>query len=941
MNQEFDKPKNVHINRDDKGVARDLLHGDDPFVSKAPTPQLAAAEYLEKFGSLLGMAKAETANMGLTRSAEATDSGDELRFASEKSQFDSTTVMYQQTRFGLPVWHGGVAIQMKGKPYRVLGAQSTRHADLDAERPTPATLKKLEKLNKSALAKQLGLKEKNDFDAKTLHIDDRRLIVYRYAEAKRVLADAPHDTHDDLVHGHDHVALPLPAVPAAVEEGKHYIALEVHFSLTRRGEGPLNWIAILEAKTLAVLYLRAFVDNANGQVFLIDPMTTNGGPAPNAASAALNPIRTSVALPGLTASSPQALVGSIIRLSDAETPAAAAPTVPVASDFNFDARTNNFAAVNAYYHCDRFFRLLQDLGFTLSGFFGSGTTFPSVVDHRGLGTASVPSGNVINAHCLGTSGGLGILQTTFALADTTNTAQPLGIACDYRVVLHELGGHGVLYPHVHSPNFGFSHSAGDSVAAITCDPESQAPDRFVTFPWVNIGRRHDRTPAAGWGWSGNIALHPFDSALDYGGYNNEQILSTTMFRIYRSMGGDAAELPKRQFASRFAVYLILRAIASLTPATNPSNAAGFATALINADLGDWTSAGLSGGAYGKVVRWSFEKQGLYQPAGTATPNNSAGAPPAVDVYIDDGRHGEYTYQPNHWSCQAIWNRRHADGLLTHEEPVVGVTNYAYVKIKNRGTQAATNVVVKAYHANPAAGLVYPNDWQPMTTAQLAAGNVAPNNTAAIVVGPFQWTPTQVGHECMFMVVSATGDASNISNLTAGDSMPEWRLVPNDNNIGQRNVFPVAGGGGLKGLLATLDKQNIRIKNPHLAPAKMIVKVRMPKFLVERGWSAVLDNPGAGAFSLKSGEVKTVVLRFKTGKEFTANDVIKAKADAVIDIVATADGIVVGGMSYTLDPKVVGRVAAGAPKPGKKGAATKAAAKKTAAKRPAKKAATRK
>ena len=40
---------------------------------------------------------------------------------------------------------------------------------------------------------------------------------------------------------------------------------------------------------------------------------------------------------------------------------------------------------------------------------------------------------------------------------------------------------------------------------------------------------------------------------------------------------------------------------------------------------------------------------------------------------------------------------------------------------------------------------------------------------------------------MFMVVSANGDASNISNLTAGDSMPEWRLVPNDNNIGQRNV----------------------------------------------------------------------------------------------------------------------------------------------------------
>jgi hypothetical protein len=390
------------------------------------------------------------------------------------------------------------------------------------------------------------------------------------------------------------------------------------------------------------------------------------------------------------------------------------------------------------------------------------------------------------------------------------------------------------------------------------------------------------------------------------------------------------------------VYLILRAIASLTPATNPSNAAGFATALINADLGDWTSEGLSGGAYGKVIRWSFEKQGLYQPAGTATPNNNIGAPPAVDVYIDDGRHGEYSYQPNHWSCQAIWNRRHADGLAAHEEPIVGVTNFAYVKIKNRGTQSATNVIVKAYHANPAAGLVYPNDWQPMTTAQLAAPNVAPNNAAEIVVGPFQWAPTQIGHECMFMVVSASGDPSNISNLTAFDSMPEWRLVPNDNNIGQRNVFPVAGGSGLKGLLLSLDKQNIRIKNPLLASARMVVNVQLPKFLVERGWAATFENPDAGVFALKSGEVKVVVLRFKPGKEFTAQDVVKAKSNAVIEVVATADGIVVGGMSYTLDPKPAGaspnRVSAVVKKaPAKKPSAKKPPAKKPPAKKlPAKK-----
>ena len=323
-------------------MVRDLQHTDEPFVSSAPTPQLAAAGYLSQYGSLLGVEPAETANMSLARSAKTTDSGDELRFSSEKSTFDTTTVTYQQTRFGLPVWHGGVAIHMKGKPYRVIGSQSTRHADLDADKPSPAAMKKLEKLNKTALAKQLGLARKSGFDTKTLKIDDRKLIIYRYAQAKRVMAE-PAKASEVFGHSHDYTTLPLPAVASSIVEGRHYVSLEVHFTLGRRKEVPLNWVAILEAKTLSVLYLRAFVSDVNGQVFLIDPITTNGGPLPNAASTVLNPVRTSVTLPGLTAST-QTLAGSIVTLTDAELPSVAAPHIT--GDFNFDARTNQFAAVN-------------------------------------------------------------------------------------------------------------------------------------------------------------------------------------------------------------------------------------------------------------------------------------------------------------------------------------------------------------------------------------------------------------------------------------------------------------------------------------------------------------------------------------------------------------------------------------------------------------------
>ena len=132
--------------------------------------------------------------------------------------------------------------------------------------------------------------------------------------------------------------------------------------------------------------------------------------------------------------------------------------------------------------------------------------------------------------------GNGIGTVEFALADLSDTANPLGIAADWRVVLHELGGHGILWDHVNSPNFGFAHSAGDSCAAILNDPGSGAPDRFVTFPWINIGRRHDRSPAAGWGWGG---------ANDVGGYSSEQVLSSTLFRLYRSIGSDSASVPRR------------------------------------------------------------------------------------------------------------------------------------------------------------------------------------------------------------------------------------------------------------------------------------------------------------------------------------------------------------------------------------------------------------
>ena len=217
---------------------------------------------------------------------------------------------------------------------------------------------------------------------------------------------------------------------------------------------------------------------------------------------------------------------------------------------------------------------------------------------------------------------------------------------------------------------------------------------FTSAPTISFsgsgGTGAAATAALGtWGWGGG---------MDQGGYLSEEILSTTLFRVYRSLGGDSTDLGRRTFAARATAYLILRAVATLSPVSNPANPAAFLTALRTADAADWTSEGLAGGAYNKVLTWAFEKQNL-----------NGGARPVVDVYIDDGRGGEYQHQPVHWANGSLWNRRSADGIQAHQEAALGVTNYAYCKVKNRGTSTATGVVVRGYHCLPSAGVVWPNN----------------------------------------------------------------------------------------------------------------------------------------------------------------------------------------------------------------------------------------
>jgi hypothetical protein len=928
MQESFDPELNAEVTQDSDGRVRAIRHTDEFAESDEDSPLAAAIAYVRNVAGVFDLGAEQLDNIHVQSThLDPAEQGVEYRRAQESQSFDAATFGFDQTYLNTPVWGGGISVTVKTGPNRIVQAVNTSQEGIDASLPPGDTLAPLREIFRAAEVR-LARRKAGDQPSSTEE-EDGRALVLRLLDAKPERSDLvrlirgqfwiyKYDAAARLPASHEpQLTLELPPVDPQIKDGSYYLVAEITFEMPLADREVITWRAIFEPETNSVVYLRALVSDLTGQVFSFDPPTKTGDTSLNSASgsATLNGHRDTVTLANLDApaAGTQSLRGSFGELREVEGDVFAAPTQPSGSNFNYDSRTNDFAAVSAYFHVDRIFRTIADLGFTVSGPTGyfRNTVFPVDIDHRCF------TGNVINAHCVGDGAG-GIGHVGYGIMDTTNTSHPLGRACDPRVHWHELCGHGILYEYVGGPNFGFSHSAGDSLSGIFFDPESKlwgvdgtplnkpGDLRFTYVPWhPSLNRRFDRDVAAGWAWGG---------ANDDKGYGSEEILATTMFRVYRSIGGDSADLARRQFASRMTMYLILRAVSTLTPATNPQYARDFAAALMAVDQLNWTSAGIFGGAYSKVIRWSFEKQGEYQSplivnggptAGTIT---APGRPPDQDVYIDDGRAGEYPYQPVHWHTTTIWNRRANDGGTTHEEPALGQTNYAYVKIKNRGTQDAADVVVRGYHTRPGAGLLWPTDFEPFDTPQLSAGSLAGNNSQEKVVGPFEWEPNinAYGHDCMLMIVGATGDASNVDTFTAGEVIPEWRLVPNDNNIGQRNVHPVPGAGGPEALLAAFEEISIWVRNPHPRRARLTFEVQLPKFLASAGWKLELEGVEPKGMVLKpSRRRREVHLRLQAGEPFETATVAEAEAarDSDIRIELRVGGNLVGGMTYRIDPKL--------------------------------------
>jgi hypothetical protein len=521
-------------------------------------------------------------------------------------------------------------------------------------------------------------------------------------------------------------------------------------------------------------------------------------------------------------------------------------------------RMNWFAAISAYQHA----RGLLPSGGLARGLFDAlhafglwpieyfrFATLPLRVRHRARIDWGGKDGKVVNAQVNfdGLQGDVIAnpnpavplpIQVKYALADVKRTGsrrQPLGIAADPRWCWHE-AGHVLLAASTGALQFRFAHSAGDALAAVLSDPESALAThsrmRGLTFPWVYIHRRHDRSVFRGWSWSGRYH-RPASFTTDVNsyprkGYQSEQILSSSLFRLYRAFGGDtvaggAPDTAFRRRAADYTGYLIMKAIrfmpqAFLAPLETPDQ---LVSALIDADRSTLpvASGPLServGGWAFKVVRWAFEAQGLFATNNVLDVVDAPGKPKDPDVFIDDRRphsEGVFTrggYMPVSLDWQAVPNPpvpepnpavvpNPPNPPLWHATAdairVVG-NAVTVVEVSSRGPSPATGVTVQVWWIDWPAGdpPAWNNgNWKLLGTS--ATQTVAPW-PARTQFGPFSASgpndlPTSPAGRRLLIVATATcaADPANSDTTTTlpcstlATSIVD--LVAGDNNIGLR------------------------------------------------------------------------------------------------------------------------------------------------------------
>jgi hypothetical protein len=366
-----------------------------------------------------------------------------------------------------------------------------------------------------------------------------------------------------------------------------------------------------------------------------------------------------------------------------------------------------------------------------------------------------------------------------------------------------------------------------------------------------------------------------------------------VFELYRKLGGDSVYSGTKSAGRALALRLHLQANFNVPTTGASAQQMGQQIEAADSNLGGWRYAN---GLHKKVVFDTFRRRHL---AGYSDK--------AVDVYINDGRQGGYgslsgndlfserLWLDTWWETQDIWVKvtpypdaasQQAGDPGDHQEPPVGSTAYLYVRVGNRGAEmgGSGSVTVKAFHADPGIGLTWPEDWVPMTAPTITVTNILPGVANHVVVGPFPWIPTVVGHECVLAVVECANDHAVTQDLLASDHVADGDLVPFDNNIAQRNLAPTPAKTG--------GKYRFVVRNPFTI-AK-VLDLHTYTTLPE-GWQWRLAEE---RIPLAAGERRWVELTIDraAGPEVTRFD-----KPFQVQVTGVIDDRAIGGMTFYLAP----------------------------------------
>lgn len=802
----------------------------------------------------------------LDRAVQAAPSGESVRFIQE----------YR----GIPVDSSDIVVNLAstGRLYSIYNGY---HYDIPDSLPEEPSLSEQ---RAAELAQRLlaGHKERE--------LISQQLVVYRYQRTTNSTGKPSNGPSTRMRVLSAAMLLHAEAAEAGFvpEPGAHYLAWDIR---VRTFDPVSSWRVLIDASSGHLLNLIDLAQYATGtaEVFDPNPIVTSGDTAlrHNSTAATINAQRVSVTVPRLAAAvgGNLKLTGDYVQMAEKQAPVVAGPA-NAGGDFNFNWDDNSFLDAMAYYHLDRFQDYIQSsLGLT------------NVANYSIMVDPQAENGDD-NSHYHPTSTPQGQGFITFGGGiQPIPSSNPVPDAADAMVVLHEYG-HAIQdnsNPGFDNPSSGVGEGWGDTLAAIYYDDKHATPTatRGVMMSWDSemgagswMGRRYDRT----WLFDGP----EYAAAVASDNHTAGELWASTMLELYRKLGGDSA-YPGTKAAARD-LALRLHLMANFHVPTHAATAQQMGTEIEAADhnLAGWRYAN---GLHRKVIYDTFRRRHL------------AGHPDlAVDVYINDGRRGGYgsvstndafnekLWLDTWWETQDLWvtvtpypdaASQQAGDPGDHVEPPVGRVAYLYVRVKNRGTDATGSgpVTVKAFHADPTIGLTWPDNWLPMNTASLPVANVLPGPASAVVVGPFPWTPSVVGHECVLAVVECARDRAISQDLAASDHIPDGGMVPFDNNIAQRNLVPTSAKVGGTGKFV--------VRNPFEEPKLMRLDVvdNLPE-----GWRWRL--PGEGRVELAGGESRWIEIAID---RVAGAEVTEFTEPHQVQVTGVIDGQPIGGMTFYLAP----------------------------------------